>query len=88
MPVSVVEAMALGLPVVSTNVGGIKYLLKDGKDAALVPRNDTSMMVEKIKLLITDSNISTNLSKNARKKVEGFCWENVRLDWLRLVSLA
>ena len=88
MPVSVVEAMALGLPVVSTNVGGLKYLLKDGEDAALVPRNDTSMMVKKIKLLVIDSNISTNLSKNARKKAEGFCWENVRLDWLRLVSLA
>ena len=87
MPVSVVEAMALGLPVVSTNAGGLKYLHHNGEDALLVSRNDNNAMVEKIKLLIDDSNFASKLSLNARKKSEGFCWEKVRLDWLRLLSL-
>ena len=87
MPVSVVEAMALGLPVVSTDAGGLKFLHKDGEDALLVPRNDISAMVKKIKLLINDSTLASNLSINGRKKAEGFCWEKVRLDWLRLLSL-
>ena len=87
MPVSVVEAMALGLPVVSTDVGGLKFLHKDGEDALLVPRNDISAMVKKIKLLINDSTLASNLSINGRKKAEGFCWDKVRLDWLRLLLI-
>ena len=37
MPISVIEAMALGLPIVSTNAGGLKYFHDDGEDALLVP---------------------------------------------------
>ncbi len=40
MPTSVIEIMALGLPIVSTNVGGLKYLHEDGVDALLVDKND------------------------------------------------
>jgi glycosyltransferase involved in cell wall biosynthesis len=47
-PVSVIEAMALGMCVVSTDPGGIPYLLEDGKDALLVKPGDSSAMAEKI----------------------------------------
>ena len=87
MPVSVIEAMSLGLPVVSTNAGGLQYFHQDGQDALMVPRNAAGAMVEKIKLLINDSILFFNLSLNARRKAEGFCWEKVKLDWLRLLSL-
>ena len=88
MPVSVIEAMALGLPIVSTNAGGLKYLHHDGEDALLVERNDAGAMVEKIILLINDSTLASKLSVNARKKAEEFCWEKVRTDWLRVLSCA
>ena len=88
MPVSVIEAMALGLPIVSTNAGGLKYLHRDGEDALLVERNDVGAMVENIKLLINDATLASKLSVNARKKAEEFCWEKVRPDWLRILSYA
>ena len=88
MPVSVIEAMALGLPIVSTNAGGLKYLLNDGEDALLVPRNDIGMMVKKITLLFNNPYIAINLSLNARKNAEEYSWEKVRLDWLKLLSFS
>ena len=47
MPVSIIECMALGLPIVSTNVGGLAYLLENNKNALLVKKNDISQMAEK-----------------------------------------
>jgi len=88
MPVSVIEAMALGLPIVSTNAGGLKYLLNDGEDALLVPRNDIGMMVKKLTLLFNNPDIAINLSLNARKKAVEYSWEKVRLDWLKLLSFS
>jgi len=81
MPVSVVEAMALGLAVVSTNVGGIPFLLEDEKEALLVSDNNSDAMVLVIEQLIENPNLFLELTKNARKKAEGFDWEFVKHKW-------
>ena len=53
-PVSVIEAMALGFPVVTTNVGGLQYLHDDGVDALMVKKNDIEGMSHAIERIITD----------------------------------
>lgn len=85
-PVSLIEAMALGLPVISTNVGGIPYLIEDDKDGLLVPTNDVSAFVKAIDELCTHSELAQRLSVAGRKKAEGFDWENVKLHWLALLK--
>ena len=85
-PISVIEVMALGLPVISTNVGGIPYLLEDKKDALLVADDDTEGVAASITLLIKNPEIASNLTLNARTRAEGFDWENVRQAWLRLLD--
>ncbi|MBA3985261.1 MAG: glycosyltransferase family 4 protein [Flavobacteriales bacterium] len=80
-PVSVIEAMALGLPVVSTNVGGIPYLLKDRKEALLVNPRNPEMMVQAIVELIDDTTLANELSHNARAKAETFDWDKVKFLW-------
>lgn len=85
-PVSVIEAMALGLPVVSTNVGGIPYLLNDTFDALLVNDNDTNAMVSAIKKLILNAEFANSIAENARKKVEAFDWEIVKLKWIEILK--
>lgn len=83
-PVSVMEAMALGLPVVSTNVGGIPFLLNDNIDAILVADNDAIAMSETVLQLVQDMTLTKKLTFNARKKVEDLDWEVVKNQWFAL----
>ncbi|MBL4663149.1 MAG: glycosyltransferase family 4 protein [Flavobacteriaceae bacterium] len=85
-PVSLIEAMALGLPVVSTNVGGIPYLVEDRKDGILVPVDNVQSFEKAIAELCTDNELAQTLTINARKKAEDFDWENVKQHWLSLLK--
>ncbi|WP_274475866.1 glycosyltransferase family 4 protein [Mangrovimonas aestuarii] len=81
MPVSVIEVMALGLPIVSTNVGGMPYLIEDNKEGLLVPANDEEAMADAILRLHGDSTLTESLALAARKKVEDYDWEVVKGLW-------
>ncbi|MBO3116678.1 glycosyltransferase family 4 protein [Winogradskyella sp. DF17] len=80
-PVSVIEAMALGLPVVSTNVGGLPYLIKDKFEGLLVTSNDVQAMANAIIQLTKDTDLRRRLITNARTKVEQFDWDAVKPKW-------
>ncbi|WP_179009487.1 glycosyltransferase family 4 protein [Winogradskyella forsetii] len=84
MPVSIIEAMALGLPVVSTNVGGIKHLVNDKISGFLVNPDDEIAMVNAIKELI--ENGSENVTLTARATVEGFKWDIIKHKWNELLN--
>ncbi|MDC3284949.1 glycosyltransferase family 4 protein [Flavobacteriaceae bacterium] len=83
-PISVVEAMALGLTVVSTNAGGLPYLIDNGKEGFLVEKNQSFEMVKKIDNIIREN--SSYIAKNARIKVNSFDWSVVRRQWLKLLQ--
>jgi glycosyltransferase involved in cell wall biosynthesis len=85
-PVSVLEAMACGLCIVSTNVGGIPYMLEDEYDALLVPGDDPTAMAKAVQRLLTEDGLAERLSSNARRKVEQFDWSNILPRWERLLT--
>jgi glycosyltransferase involved in cell wall biosynthesis len=86
-PISVLEAMACGLCVVSTNAGGIPYLLEHERDALLVPPDDAQAMARAVHRILTEPGLAESLSENARRKVEQFDWCAVLPQWERLFSL-
>ncbi len=86
MPVSVIEAMALGLPVISTNVGGIPYLIKNGENGLLVEANDVEGFVRSIEGLIISPDVASRLSERSRKFAEQFSWEQVKPLWTNIIN--
>ena len=85
-PVSVLEAMASGLCVVSTNAGGIPNLLKTEEEALLVPVNDDLAMAAAIRRLLTDERLTTRMQARALAKVEQFDWKVVLPQWQTLLK--
>jgi L-malate glycosyltransferase len=86
MPVSVVEARALGLPVVATNVGGLPYLIEDGENGFLVPDDDVDAMVKSIKKLLDNPDLTRKISKKGRALAERSAWSAVRLEWEKMIE--
>jgi glycosyltransferase involved in cell wall biosynthesis len=80
-PRSVLEAMANGLCIVSTNVGGMPWLITHDLDGLLVPPNDPEAMAEAVLRVLREPGLAANLSSNARKKSEAYDWSGILPQW-------
>jgi colanic acid/amylovoran biosynthesis glycosyltransferase len=70
VPVSAMEAMAIGVPVIATNIAGTSELVEDGKTGLLVRPSDTAALIEAILKLANDHDFRLRLAEVGRKKVE------------------
>ena len=86
MPVSVMETMALGLPVISTNVGGMPYLIEDGLTGVLVEPDSVGAFIKAIKRLLNSPKESNIMALNARKAAEQLDWNIVKNQWFKVLK--
>lgn len=85
MPLSFLEAMALGIPIVSTSVGGIPYLIEDAEDGILVASQESEAMCEGVKKLVNSIGLVGRISQNGRDKALDHDWKYILEQWNNLL---
>ena len=78
MPNSVLEALASGVVVVSTDVGGVPYLVEDGKTALLVPPRSPQAMADAMLRLAASPELASRLKAAGLHYVQQYAWAGVR----------
>jgi L-malate glycosyltransferase len=86
MPVSVIEAMALGLPIVSTNVGGLPYLIRNEIDGLLVNPSSVMEFSSAVERILLDSDLGRTLAVSARRKALTFDWSITGPQWRNVIN--
>jgi L-malate glycosyltransferase len=82
MPLSVLEAFASGVPVVSTDVGGVPSILRHGVDGLLVPDNDAHALANEVVKLLLDPALGRRLAESAYRTLPAYEWPVARDGWL------
>jgi glycosyltransferase involved in cell wall biosynthesis len=82
MPTSVIEAYASGLPVVSTEAGGVPAILTDGVDGFLAPVNDHDALAARVLDLLDEPDRARHMARHAHDTVRSCTWTAVREQWL------
>jgi glycosyltransferase involved in cell wall biosynthesis len=81
MPGSILEAWASGLPVVSTNVGGIPYMVDEGANGLLANANDDVALARHIVALLEQPQQAHAMTLRGREKLATLGWEQVSKGW-------
>jgi glycosyltransferase involved in cell wall biosynthesis len=81
-PLSILEAFSCGLPIVSTEAGGIPDMVSDGKTGMLVPLGACAKIAERALLLLENPEVARELITRARAECPKYQWEAVRNAWM------
>jgi glycosyltransferase involved in cell wall biosynthesis len=82
-PLSIIEAFASGLPVVTTNAGGIPDMIAHDATGVMIERNDHEAMARSVIRLLEDPEFASIVAGRARAECEKYQWSAVRSEWLR-----
>lgn len=84
MPGSITESMASGLPVVTTNAGGIPYIVTHEESCLMVECNDHEALAASALRLLEDNELAVKIARQARQASRKFTWGVVRDEWVKL----
>lgn len=78
MPISLLEAMASGVPIVTTDVGGIPHLVTEARTALLVPARDPAAMAAAARRVFADEGLAASLARAGVDSAANYTWAQVR----------
>ncbi|HEY6247766.1 MAG TPA: glycosyltransferase family 4 protein [Pyrinomonadaceae bacterium] len=82
-PLSLLEAFACGIPIVTTDAGGIPTIISDGETGMLVPRGDFAQLAERAIRLLNDPELARHLIEQGSRECRKYSWDVVRDAWLQ-----
>ncbi len=83
-PLSIIEAFAAGLPVVTTNAGGIPFMVKDGETGMMTERGDHKALAASVIRLLENSALASYVASRARQECRKYSWSAVAEKWIKL----
>lgn len=78
MPVSVLEGMNAGLLVISSNVGGVPFMIENGVNGLLFPSNDIDALAERMVEAVANQEVSKRMIEVANQTLEKYSWKSVK----------
>jgi glycosyltransferase involved in cell wall biosynthesis len=87
LPLTFIEAFLFGVPIVTTNAGGIPYMVEHGKSARVVERNDHEALAREIIHLLEHPDQAQEQARAAQASIDQYRWEAVRDDWFDVLGV-
>lgn len=84
MPVSILEAFYCGLPVVTSDAGGIPYVVRDGENGIVRAKKDVVALAAAVIELVGNEKLRARVIEGGRREAKKYCWTAVRDDWAEL----
>ena len=82
-PLSLLEAFACGIPIVTTDAGGIPYIVRHGETGMVVPRGDFEQMANCALELLRNPQLARELVSQGREEVKKYSWNATKHSWLK-----
>ncbi|MCP3668032.1 MAG: glycosyltransferase, partial [Gammaproteobacteria bacterium] len=86
MPNSLLEAMASEVVIVSTNVGGIPYMVENRKSSLLVEPGEYRQIADALLYVIENDQERRCMITSAKKRVDNYSWDNIKKSWLNIYT--
>jgi L-malate glycosyltransferase len=83
-PLSILEAFACGLPIVTTDAGGIPDMVETGKTALVVKSGDYQAISQAAIRLLEEPELAENIIRQAREECRKYTWKSVKAEWIEL----
>ncbi len=84
MPLSILESFSAGIPVITTNAGGIPYIVTHEQTGLMVERDDYRAMAACALRLLVDDALAAKVARQAHEECRKYDWTAVRNEWLEL----
>ena len=83
---SMIEALCVGLPIVTTNVSGTEDIIVDGDNGFIVPINDEDAMMQSLRVLIADEQLMREMGERNRQKAHIFSIDGIYVQWEEIIQ--